>query len=100
MTRQAIAAAVAAALASGAALAQHHEHQHAQPAGEAHEMPSAFGPYSMSREGSGTAWQPENFGMEGLMFHGAGWSVMAHGLVNGVYDRQGGPRGDTKTFSS
>src|SRR5687767_130889 len=28
------------------------------------------------------------------------WSVMAHGFVNAIHDKQGGPRGDTKDFSN
>jgi hypothetical protein len=81
---------------AGPALAQQHQHD----AAEGHDMPSAFGPYTMAREGSGTAWQPENFGMSGLMFETAGWSMMAQGMVNTVYDDQGGPRGDRKSFTS
>jgi len=88
--------AFAALLAAGGALAEDHQAMHAM---EAHDMPSAFGPYSMAREGSGTAWQPGNFGMPGIMFDLAGWSVMAQGLVNVVHDDQGGPRGDSKTFT-
>ena len=93
--------AILLAFAAVPALAQEHDHA-AMPAmsGMAHDMPSAFGPYSMAREGSGTSWQPENFGMQGLMLDAGGWSIMAHGLVNAVYDHQGGPRGDTKSFSS
>ena len=63
-------------------------------------MGSQFGPYPMSREGSGTSWQPEATPMDGLMFHSGGWMTMLHGFANTVYDRQGGPRGDKKTFTS
>jgi len=87
--------AVAASLLAASARAQDHDHAAAT---EGHDMPSAFGPYTMAREGSGTAWQPQNFGMSGLMFDLAGWSVMAHGFVDAVYDDQGGPRGDRKSF--
>ncbi|HXF79315.1 MAG TPA: hypothetical protein VN598_10665 [Usitatibacter sp.] len=64
------------------------------------DMASQFGPYPMSREGSGTAWQPEATPMHGLMFHSGSWMTMLHGFANTVYDRQGGPRGDEKTFTS
>ena len=37
--------------------------------------------------------------MTGLHMTEGDWSVMAHGFVNLVYDRQTGPRGDDKTFS-
>src|ERR1700681_3044283 len=38
--------------------------------------------------------------MDGLMWHADPWMVMAHGFANFVYDHQGGPRGDTKSFAS
>jgi hypothetical protein len=38
---------------------------------------------------------------EGALTAQAGaWTLMAHGFVNAVYDHQGGPRGDTKSFSN
>ena len=70
----------------------------AMPAHE-HEMKSALGPYSMTREGSGTSWQPDATPMMGLHVKQGDWSVMAHGLVDVVYDKQTGPRGDTKAFT-
>ncbi len=63
-------------------------------------MPGLYGSYSMSREGSGTSWQPDSTPMEGAQqMHGA-WMTMEHGFIDGIYDDQGGPRGDTKTFST
>src|SRR6187402_627264 len=38
--------------------------------------------------------------MEGNVLPSESWSVMAHGFVNVVYDRQRGPRGDSKSFAS
>jgi len=64
----------------------------------AHAMKSAFGPYPMTREGSGTSWQPDATPMLGLHFQQGEWSLMAHALVNAIYDRQTGPRGDDKGF--
>ena len=64
-----------------------------------HEMKSAYGPYSMTREGSGTSWQPDATPMLGLHLRLADWSAMAHGLVNAIYDKQSGPRGDDKSFT-
>ncbi len=61
-------------------------------------MTGALGRYSMTREASGTAWQPDATPMAGRMLHAEGWMVMAHALVNGVYDSQGGPRGGDKAF--
>jgi hypothetical protein len=62
-------------------------------------MKSALGPYSMARQGSGTSWQPDATPMEGLHFGADGWALMAHGVANVIYDRQTGPRGDTKFFT-
>ncbi|MFY9822555.1 MAG: hypothetical protein WAM82_14315 [Thermoanaerobaculia bacterium] len=64
-----------------------------------HEMPGLLGPYGMSREASGTAWQPESTPHTGVYTMSNGWHLMVHGFADLVYDHQGGPRGDTKTFS-
>jgi hypothetical protein len=63
-------------------------------------MPGMDGPYSMTRESSGTSWQPDSTPMQGLHHVSADWMTMWHGLANGIYDDQGGPRGDAKTFSN
>jgi hypothetical protein len=60
----------------------------------------ALGRYPMERESSGTAWQPDSSGHMGLMTMGADWTLMAHGVLNFVYDHQWGPRGDDKAFAS
>jgi len=62
-------------------------------------MRSALGPYSMSREGSGTSWQPDATPMTGMHETMGDWSIMAHGYVNLIYDKQTGPRGDDKVVS-
>ena len=62
-------------------------------------MTSAFGPYSMSREGSGTSWQPDATPMGGWHRMQGEWSVMAHGFINAIHDRQTGPRGADKSFA-
>lgn len=62
-------------------------------------MAGAVGGYSMMRDASGTAWQPESTPMEGWNGTLSGWLTMLHGYVTGVYDHQGGPRGGEKTFS-
>jgi hypothetical protein len=64
------------------------------------KMTGAFGPYAMSREASGTSWQPESTPHDGLHFTAGDWMLMAHGYVDGVYDMQGGPRGGDKSFST
>ena len=63
-------------------------------------MTGALGPYSMSRESSGTAWQPDTSEHSGLHVISGGWTLMAHGVLNLVYDHQSGPRGDDKAFAS
>jgi hypothetical protein len=63
-------------------------------------MKGALGPYPATRESSGTAWQPDTSEHVGLMSMSGDWTLMAHGVLNLVYDRQGGPRGDDKAFVS
>ncbi len=74
------------------------------PMGEhaGHQMNTtgALGSYPMTREASGTAWQPDASEHMGLMSMSGDWMLMAHGVVNLVYDHQSGPRGDDKAFAS
>jgi hypothetical protein len=65
-----------------------------------HGMMGALGGYTMMRDASGTAWQPDTALMEGIHGEMAGWHTMLHGYINGIYDHQGGPRGDDKIFSA
>ena len=60
----------------------------------------ALGPYPMARESSGTAWQPDTTEHAGLMSTSGDWTLMAHGVLNLVYDHQSGRRGDDKAFAS
>jgi len=62
-------------------------------------MHGALGAYAMTREASGTSWQPDSAPMDGLHFMSGPWMIMVHGDATLVYDDQRGPRGDTKTFS-
>ena len=64
------------------------------------DMPGALGSYSMTREASGTSWQPDSTPMDGIMSMDGDWMTMVHGYVNQVYDHQGGPRGNTENFSN
>jgi hypothetical protein len=64
-----------------------------------HTMTGALGPYPMTREASGTSWQPDASAHEGLQVMRGPWMVMVHGVLNGVYSWQGGPRGDEKAFA-
>lgn len=63
-------------------------------------MTGALGPYSMTREASGTAWQPDASTHAGVHLMGGDWTYMVHALFNGVYDHQSGPRGGEKSFAS
>lgn len=71
----------------------------AVPFANAMAMQGEYGSYPMTREASGTSWQPESTPMEGLHLMRGDWMVMIHGYANGIYDRQGGPRGAEKGFS-
>jgi hypothetical protein len=98
-----------------AALAQDHgehggHHHHPAPAeaaaeitpeetmGMEHGMPSALGDYPMSRDASGTSWQPDAAGHGGLHATSGGWMLMGHALLNGVWVDQRGDRGDSRAF--
>lgn len=70
------------------------------PGGHEQMMAGALGDYSMMRDSSGTSWQPDSTPMEGIHGMLGDWSTMVHGWVNLIYDHQGGPRGNTKTFSA
>src|SRR4029079_400891 len=71
----------------------------AQPA-HAMAMTGALGSYPMTRESSGTSWQPDSSEHEALHIMRGDWTLMTHGTLNLVYDTQGGPRGDAKAFAS
>jgi hypothetical protein len=63
-------------------------------------MAGLYGPYAMDREASGTSWQPDSTPMPGLHAMHGEWMTMLHGFVDGIYDEQGGPRGNAQTFST
>ena len=73
-------------------------HSHEDPAGGA--MSAALGAYPFTRESSGTSWQPDTSEHAGIHVMSGDWMVVGRTLLNGVYDRQQGPRGDEKTFLS
>ena len=62
-------------------------------------MKGALGPYAMSREASGTSWQPDATSHAGIHLSDTGdWMVMGHAKLLGVLDSQSGPRGDSMGF--
>jgi len=72
----------------------------AEHAGHQMAMTGALGYYPMERESSGTAWQPDSSEHMGLHVMSGDWTLMAHGVLNLVYDHQSGARGDDKAFAS
>lgn len=89
--------------ADGAAPPVDHTAHTAMPAADhgAHlmHMAGALGPYAMTRDASGTAWQPESTPMEAIHSQAGQWSTMLHGFINLAAADAGGPRGDSKIFS-
>src|SRR5512140_3281923 len=59
-----------------------------------------FGPYPMTREASGTRWQPDAAAHHGIHLMSDDWMFMLHGRLLGIYDTQSGPRGDDQTLVS
>jgi hypothetical protein len=94
-----------ALLGAAAAHAQHdmHDMQMPMPAPDEHRgmaMTGALGVYPMSREASGTAWQPDLTAHGGIHIMTGNWTLMGHALLDAVYDRQSGPRGGEQGFVS
>lgn len=59
-----------------------------------------LGAYPMSRDASGTSWQPDAAGHHGLHLMDGKWMFMLHASLLGIYDTQSGPRGGDQTFAS
>lgn len=79
------------------------EMPHERHAHGAHEMGALYGSYPMTRESSGTSWQPEATPMIGMHFMSKttpGESAMVSGFAMLIDDHQSGPRGGNKTFST
>lgn len=80
------------------ARAQHEQHEQHEQGNHDMAMEGALGGYPMTREASGTAWQPDAAPMHGYHTMAGDWRVMLHGYADLAWDRQGGRRGDEKTF--
>src|SRR4029077_5775464 len=63
-------------------------------------MLGALGSYPVPRDASGTSWQPDSSTHAGVHAMEGDWMLMGHAMLNGVYDWQQGPRGDTDAFLS
>ena len=74
------------------------EHQHSMMGEHQHSMmmeSSAPLGLPVSRNGSGTAWQPDSTPMPGIHWQpGGGWEVMLHWNLVAGYDAQTTTRGD------
>ncbi len=57
-----------------------------------------LGDYPMTRDASGTSWQPDLATHQGVDIAADGWMFMGHAMLWGIYDSQSGPRGGDKTF--
>ena len=68
--------------------------------GMAMDMPATgiLGSYPMSRDASGTSWQPDAAEHGGVHDMEGDWMLMGHLMLTGIYDTQSGPRGGDKTF--
>lgn len=63
-------------------------------------MHGMYGVYSMTREASGSSWQPQSTPMNGITFMSGKTHFMLQGFANFIYDNQGGKRGDKLAFST
>lgn len=66
--------------------------------GDGATMTGALGNHPMTREASGTSWQPDVSSHGGVHVQRGDWSLMGHAKLTAAYDRQGGKRGDDKPF--
>jgi hypothetical protein len=84
------------------------QHEHMTPTQDEHsdnhasgmQMGGVFGAYPMTRDASGTSWQPDLSSHGGVHRQAGDWMLMGHALMNGVYAWSDGPRGDEKAFVS
>ncbi len=93
------AAAPADHTAHGAAPAEHGAAAPVDHTAHLLHMTGALGAYAMTRDASGTSWQPESTPMEAIHGQYGDWATMLHGFINFAATDAGGPRGDSKTFS-
>lgn len=63
-------------------------------------MTGVLGAYSLSRDASGTSWQPDAAQHQGIHAMLDDWSLMGHATLTGIYDSQSGARGGTQWFVS
>jgi len=85
--------ATAEAAADSAPQPPQHPHDHV-----ASPMTGALGDYPMTRDASGTSWQPDNtpHGMTHTMR--GDWMIAGHAILTATHTDQQGPRGDRQEF--
>lgn len=76
----------------------HATHGEAAAVHDSHAMTGLLGAYPISREASGTSWQPELSPHHGIHGRAGGFDLMGHANLFAVTTHQGGRRGDEKTF--
>jgi hypothetical protein len=79
------------------------QHEHQVIGGDsAPPMPGMNGPLGIphTRMGSGTSWLPDAAPMNAWHWMPGSWTLMVHGQAFLVFNRQGGPRGDTQWAST
>jgi hypothetical protein len=98
---------LAAATAHAQEEATHHDMPGMDMAGMDHmdmdhdmAMHGLLGGYALSREASGTSWQPDAASHAGIHIPADDWMVMLHGRISGIADWQSGPRGGDQVFST
>jgi hypothetical protein len=78
--------------------------EHRQDAEHHHDpkkaSPGLLGSYSMTRDASGTSWQPDSTPMDGAHFEAAGFAGMLHGFLNVGWMGETGPRGANEAFGT
>src|SRR5471030_327016 len=58
-----------------------------------------LGPYALSRDASGTSWQPDAVPHAGIHLMADDWMVMLHASVTASLTSQSGPRGASMAFA-
>jgi len=88
------AAGTASPQAPGPTQDNQHAHHQVAPA----TMLGALGMYPMTRDASGTSWQPDSTPHSMAHVMRGDWMLGGHAMLNAVHDRQQGPRGDKREF--
>jgi hypothetical protein len=73
----------------------HHHEASAERPGRA-----LLGSYPLTRESSGTSWQPDSSPMEGVHFRAGGFDMMLHGFIDLGYSSEPEPRGESEAFTT